>query len=88
MNGPAMPVVLLPQQFSICLSSGLMSQQPVVSSLARTEESRASSNRLGMSPPGEAIVDWEWDLQEKQSVEKSRRRCCQGRSPGDTDDSG
>ena len=49
-----MPVVLLPLQFSICLSSGLVSQQPAVFSLARTEGSRASSSRLGMGPPGEA----------------------------------
>ena len=30
--------------------------------------SRANFSRLGMEPPGQTLVDWVWDFQEKQQA--------------------
>ena len=60
-----------------------MSMQPAVSSWACVREVEANfsrlgmgptgqTSRLGMGPPEQTLVDWTWDLQSKQAVEKSR----------------
>ena len=34
--------------------------------------------QLGMGPPGQTLVDWEWDLQEKQLLSEARTRAAGG----------